>query len=301
MNEKIYQNLIFQLDRLAAHNRQGSFQTRRRYYEAMKRFCKFLTNEYHVERLANIAPKHIFAYTKSMQAQGKSAATIKTDLAAIRFFHDQMPNPRYRLPENNALILECRSFGKVDRTWSDAEFSRMQAKALAVNRYDYILALHLARYAGLRIHECFRIDTATAKKALRDNAITVKGKGGKIRTVPINESISLALRMQLERTKLGHKLLVPDGVPTDQAIHQLQEFLIRYRDEVKDTESCCPLTFHGLRHSFAAERYRELVARGISELEAHYTVSQLLGHNRADVTNVYLASLKKQSPTSPST
>ena len=28
-----------QLDKLARHNRQGSFQTRHRYYEAMKRFC----------------------------------------------------------------------------------------------------------------------------------------------------------------------------------------------------------------------------------------------------------------------
>ena len=33
-------------------------------------------------------------------------------------------------------------------------------RAMAEEREDYILALYLARYAGLRIHECFRMDTA---------------------------------------------------------------------------------------------------------------------------------------------
>ncbi len=291
MKEKIYQNLISQLDRLAAHNRQGSFQTRLRYFEAMKQFCKFLADQYHVERLANIAHKHIFSYVETMQTQGKSAATIKTDLAAIRFFHDHMPRPLYRLPENNALFLGRRSFSKVDRTWSDGECSRMLRKALVLKRCDYILAFYLARYAGLRTHECFRIDTATAEKVLRDNAITVKGKGGKIRTVPINEPIALALQEQLNRTQRGHKLLVPDSVPTDHAIHQLQEFIILHRSKVQDTNPKQPLTFHGLRHTFAAEKYRQLVESGTDVLEARYAVSRLLGHNRADVTNLYLASL----------
>lgn len=51
---------------------------------------------------------------------------------------------------------------------------------------------------GLRIHECFRIDTAAAERALRENALTVKGKGGKVRTVPIeDERILMMLRKLL--------------------------------------------------------------------------------------------------------
>ena len=79
----------------------------------------------------------------------------------------------------------------------------MLGRALAEDRYDYILALYLARYAGLRIHECFRMDTAAAEQALRENAVTVKGKGGKIRTVPINEQIAIALRRQLAAHPAG--------------------------------------------------------------------------------------------------
>ena len=52
--EKIYYNLLAQLDRLFRHNRQGSYKTRQRYYEAMKRFCGFLAEYYRTERLANM-------------------------------------------------------------------------------------------------------------------------------------------------------------------------------------------------------------------------------------------------------
>jgi len=199
------------------------------------------------------------------------------DLAAIRFFHDKMSNPKYRLPSNDELAveLERRCFGGVDR-------------------WDYILAFYLARFAGLRIHECFRIDTATAEQALRENAITIKGKGGKIRTVPINEQIAIAMREQLKRTPRGHKLLVPGDMHTDRAINQLQFFIMRHRDEVRTEDTDRPMTFHGLRHTYAAEQYRKLTEGGMSALDAHFEVSRLLGHERADVTNIYLASLSKQ-------
>ena len=66
---KHYQNLLTQLDKLHRHNRQGSFRTRQRYYEAMQRFCRFLAEQFHLERLANIAPKHIYAYVTYLQEQ----------------------------------------------------------------------------------------------------------------------------------------------------------------------------------------------------------------------------------------
>ncbi len=296
-NVGIYLSLVSQLDKLARHNRQGSFRTKERYYEAMKRFCAYLADEYHLQKLENISGKHLTSYVLWMQESGKSPSTIKTDLAAIRFFHDKMSNPKYRLPTNDELAveLEQRCFGGTDRTWSNTEFNKMLGKALAIDRYDFILALYLARYAGLRIHECFRVDTATAERALRENAITIKGKGGKMRTVPINEQITIVMRKLLERTTRGHKLLVPDNMPTDRAINHLQFFIMKHRDEVRDVDSDRPMTFHGLRHTYAAEKYQELVDSSKSPLVAHFEVSRLLGHERPDVTNIYLASVRKET------
>lgn len=174
---KYYLNLINQLNRLYRHNRAGSYRTRTRYYEAMQRFCRFLAERYHLERLANIAPKHLVAYVAFLQESGKSPATIKTDLAAIRFFHDLMQTPRHQLPGNGELLLQRRTFGGVDRSWSREEFSRALAEALRLGREDYVTILYLARYAGLRIHECFRIDTATAERAIREGGYHHQGQG----------------------------------------------------------------------------------------------------------------------------
>ena len=66
-NPGIYQTLIAQLDKVARHIRQGSFRTKERYYEAMKRFCRFLADNYHLQKLANISGKHLTAYIMGMQ------------------------------------------------------------------------------------------------------------------------------------------------------------------------------------------------------------------------------------------
>ena len=49
----------------------------------------------------------------------------------------------------------------------------------------------------------------------------------------------------------------------------------------------------GYWHTYAAEKYRELTGNGMGALDAHFAVSRLLGHERADVTNIYLASVPK--------
>jgi hypothetical protein len=41
------------------------------------------------------------------------------------------------------------------------------------------------------------------------------------------------------------------------------------------------------------EKYKALLASGKTELDAHYEVSRLLGHERPDVTDIYLASLNE--------
>ena len=290
----LHQNLLAQVERVFWHSRQGSIQTRRRYKEAVCRFCYFLAEVYRLERLANVAPKHIFAYAEFLKENGKAASTIKTDLAAIRFFRDQMPQAKYRvLPDNSVLDLERRSSGKIDRTWSEREFNRMIGKAWSEGREDYAAALCLARYYGLHIHEVFRLDMAAAERALKAGALTVKGKGGKVRTVPLTETPRIELAKMLAQMRRGHKLFVPDDMPTDRAINNFQCFLYRYRSEVQNADSHRPLSCHGLRHTYAVKQFLACLDRGMDEHTACRHVSRLLGHEREDVTRIYLASLRK--------
>lgn len=173
------QNLLSQAEKLYRHNRQGSYKTKERYFEAFKRFLLYLADNYHLEKLANISCKHLSSYIHYMQEKNLSPATIKTDLAAIRFWHDQIPSTRYVLPSNSDFELEKRTFGRTDRTWSHAEFNKMLALCALKGKKEYEACIVIARYAGLRLHEVLRIDTAIAKAALKSNIITIKGKGGR--------------------------------------------------------------------------------------------------------------------------
>ena len=154
-----------------------------------------------------------------------------------------------------------RRFGQQDRIWTNSEFGKLIGRAMAEERQDYILALYLARYAGLRIHECFRMNAAATERALRENTLTVRGEGGKVRIVPIEDDrITMMLQRLLEKTERGHKLLVPDGVPTDRAIAGMQQFILHHRNAICDpTAPDRRITFHGLRHPYVKPTTKKFI------------------------------------------
>lgn len=142
-NEGIYHALLAQLDKLERHNRQGSYKTRQRYYEAMQRFCKFLADTFRLQKLANISGKHLTAYVHHLQESGKSASTVKTDLAAIRFWHDKISEAKYKLPSNADLSdqapLERRRIGGMDRHWTQEQFTAFVEACRGAGRDDYMI------------------------------------------------------------------------------------------------------------------------------------------------------------------
>ncbi len=82
-------------------------------------------------------------------------------------------------------------------------------------------------------------------------------------------------------------------MPTHHAIGRLQQYIYQVRPKIQDTDSTRPITHHGLRHSYAARTWQELVDSGVSPFNASLRVSQLLGHECPDVTRIYLASISK--------
>ena len=235
-NEGIYRALIAQLDKLARHNRQESYKTRQRYYEAMQRFCRYLAEEYRLQKLANISGKHLVAYVRHLQENGKAASTIKTELAAIRFWHDQISNTKHKLPSNADLAdqapLERRKLQGIDRHWTPEQFTAFTSACREEGREDYAAIATLTFYVGLRIHEACRLDTAAVEAWERSGLLTVKGKGGRVRSVPVTAAAAKqALRERKAVVRRGHKLFVPDDVATDAYIYDFQAFLRAHRPD----------------------------------------------------------------------
>lgn len=292
--ENIYLNLKTQLDKLHRHARQGSYKTRARYYSAMLVFLKFISVVFRLEKLSNLSGKHVCAYIEWRQSCEIAPATIKSELCAIRYYHDQMSSVRHPIPSNDALSvnLERRRFGETDRTWSEAEYEAFCDIAREDGRASYADLFTLAHDMGLRIHEAFRIDTAAARDALRCGKLTIKGKGGKIREVPLTANCEVIFQRNLELVTPGEKLFVPADQQTHLAIMALQTYIIRNRDRVRIASNPVAITYHGLRHTYAANTYAHLKAQGRTDFESHIIVSRLLGHERADVTDLYLVANK---------
>ena len=306
INRGTYGTLVSQLDKLARHNRQGSFRTKGRYYEAFKRFCAYLADTYHLQKLENISGKHLTSYVLHMQGSGKSASTIKTDLAAIRFFHDKMSQPKYQLPTNDELTveLERRRFGGVDRTWSTAEFNKMLGKALAADRYDYILALYpyeavflVILFTGLRqgevlglTWECvdFAAGTVLISKQLQKMRSGDRGyylastKSGKSRKLTPAPSVMKLLRHQQAiqaewRLRAGAAWQDSGLVFTNKLGGHLMPHTV-YQNYKKVVASIGrpDARFHDLRHSYAVA-----AIRGDDDIK---TVQGNMGHATAAFT-----------------
>jgi integrase/recombinase XerD len=298
LNKGAYRNLLAQLNKLARHSKGVSLTTMRQYYHIMDLFLRFLADEYGVQNLSNIAGKHVAAYIEERQLEGKSPSTIKNDIAGIRYYFDQLSLPRHRFPSNQELFekygvsLQRRSFGGVNRRWTWEEVNHMIQVALRRERNDIAAMIRLGSGLGLRIHEIVRLNRSDVEKALRTNQLTVKGKGGLIRSIPLTDSMLLLLRNIIVDTERGQKIFVPTDRKAHEIIRSAQMFLQQHRQRVEQIGARpkgVSLTFHGLRHLFAFDQYNKFIELGFSESAARYKVAELIGHSREDVTRIYLA------------
>ena len=290
--EGIYKTLETQLKAIRKHNRQGSNKTKERYYEANQRFCKYLAEEYGTQKFANIQGKHLDGYAKHMQEKGLGASTIKTDLAGIRFYHDKCSNTRHHLPQNKDLTtgLEKRVTRGVDRAISNADYKAFQDICDSKGTYSYERTKNcavIAREMGLRVHETTKLGTYHVEQAKKTGEITIKGKNGKERTVPVTPAAMQVLNKCSSNVSRGDKLFVGAGEKTHLVVKQIQNNINRSRSSWQTTGGA-NRTYHGFRHAYAREKYDQFTSRGMSDYEAKKCVSELLGHERDEVTNIYL-------------
>lgn len=277
-------SLRSQIDKLHRHARQGSIGTRREYKKCMLRFVEWLDSNYKLQNLRNLSNKHLSAYVEHMLNKGNSAGYVIKNLSAIRYYHNQVPKPRYTLETNNNKLGVPRRVAPGDRAWTDEEYDFMCEEAINAG-YDWIAEIFvLQRELGLRIHEAVRLFTVDVERALSDRSLTVKGKGGKIRkTIELTFPAERALRSAVARVRRGARLFVPDGEKAHLIIKRVQDFIRDHRPERKGEQ----LTSHGLRYCYAQRRMQEEIAAGADKDKSELQVAHEMGHNRKRVTRGY--------------
>lgn len=206
----------------------------------------------------------------------------------IRYFIDIKGGDSKRLSTNKELGVEHRTrddrIGS-NKAWSENEVQKFIEYAEKNKEVRYANMVKLAYLEGLRIHEVARLEKSQLVNALQEGILTVKGKGGLVRNIPLYNK-ELVQRL-CDDTKNGDKVFINKEEQTHKVINNLQVFIYNHNKEFSN-RSDRNLTFHGLRHAYAQNRYRELRNKGIDDYNARLKVSKELGHFRVEITEIYL-------------
>jgi integrase/recombinase XerC len=241
-----------------------------------------------LDDLAKLAPADVRAYMAARRAAGLSSRSLMRALAGARSF---------------ARFLERSGKGKVAALSAvrAPKVARTLPKPLAVDaarrvtgteqrageeREPWVLArdaavLALLYGSGLRIAEALSLRRGEIPAPGKGDALTVTGKGGKRRMVPVLPQV-----LALIADYVG---LCPYHLPADGALFRgakggplspriVQLVMARLRGALGLPETATP---HALRHSFATH----LLARG-GDLRA---IQELLGHASLSTTQIYTA------------
>lgn len=289
--------LKYELMNLTRRNRDGSFATQANRRDMLVLFVTQLKEVgYKVRELgaADLKGRHVNALVKRWIAEGLSAGTIKNRMAVLRWWAEKIGAPQ--------IVKENSVYGIENREFVTNKSKAVTLKDLDLSQFDSFIAqsLKLQDAFGLRREEAIKFQASYALNGLSPNKaqeIRIKGswaKGGRDRVIPITSDIQRQELMNTLRL-VGTNALIPTekSYKTHLALFMAQ------------TAKAGIGRTHGLRHGYAQRRYFELTGfecpavagtRKLSpderakDLSARLTISQELGHNRINITAVYIGS-----------
>lgn len=238
----------------------------------------------------SLKPKHVQSLVDKWKLEGLNPGTIKNRMACIRWWAEKVGKSSV-IPRDNSLL------GIAERQFSSnvSKGKDFTVQMLTKVKDEHVrISLELQRAFGLRREEAIKFIPSYADKG---NSIILKGtwtKGGKQREIPI---LTVHQREILDK---AYKLVGRGSlIPSDR--NYIQQLKIYERH----TAAAGLSKMHGLRHTYAQERYFALTGfqspaaggpksceltneQKYSDKEARLCISKELGHEREQVTTVYL-------------
>jgi len=276
---------------MCQRNRDGSFATQ----HDRERLLTMVANQLHEDGFKNlraqgIRTKHIEHLVSRWQAEGASTGTMKNRMSALRWMAE-------KIGKENIVARDNAAYGIADRRFVTNE---SKAKELDQGKLDKVsdpytaMSLRLQEAFGLRREESIKIQPGWAD---RGDVLVLKPtwtKGGKEREIPIINETQRELLNQA-------KALAEKGslIPVEMS----------YKDQLNRFKAQTAFVgidrVHGFRHAYAQARYAELTGwkapaaggptskqlgpeQKAIDRQARLTVSRELGHEREQITAVYL-------------
>ncbi len=283
--------LNYDLKQLCERNRDGSNSTQ----AGRERILTQIANQLDDLNFKNLTaqglkPKHIDALVERWKDEGLSAGTIKNRMAHLRWWSEKINKPSIIAKGNDHFGIDHRVY--VTNVSKAQQLD--QQKLESISDAHVKMSLKLQEAFGLRREESIKFIGAWAdngdKIVLKDTWC----KGGREREIPIRNEQQRNLLNEVKAFAKG-KSLIPANLTY---VQQLR----RYEDH---TSKAGLHKMHGLRHAFAQLRYYELTGRHSPasggktskeltveekslDREARLIISKELGHEREQITSIYL-------------
>lgn len=285
---------------MLASERGASQNTLEAYRRDLQDFASFIGNR--GTELQTVSRADIAAYLEHLGREKLSPASRARRLSAVRQLFrfleaeglvDASPAAGAKAPKIGRPLPKTLSVAEVDRLMSAAANCTAGKNGRDLARAVRFHALLETLYAtGMRVSELVSLPRNVLTGDPR--VLTIKGKGGRERLVPLNPSARAALDRYLALGSDPDHVLAPmlvtkwlfpsrgvEGHVTRQAF--AQELKTCAEDAGLDPERVSP---HVLRHAFASH----LLDRG-ADLR---TVQQLLGHADISTTEIYTHVLEER-------
>ena len=284
-------NLNYQLKELSRRNRDGSYSTQAHRDRILSLCAKQLPKlGYFNLRAKSLKPKHVEALVRHWQDQGLSTGTLKNRLAALRWWAEKVNKAHVMARDNTHYGIESRTFvAKHSKGQSLTEeiLERIQDPFVRIS-------LQLQRFFGLRREEAIKFIPSYADRGHHLQLKATWTKGGRARTIPIRT------QAQWDVLARAHKLAGAGSL-----IRQDRRYVDQLHVYERQVSAAGLSKAHGLRHTYAQQRYRELTGwdcpavggtpnkdltpeQQQMDRDARLIISQELGHNREQITAAYL-------------
>lgn len=283
--------LNYELKQLCNRNRDGAYTTR----SDRERYLTLMANQlvemgYRQLSASSLKTKHVESLVQRWLEEGISTGAIKNRMSALRWWAEKIGKPGMISKDNDSY-----GIGRRQHVSNVSKARDVQGEELANIKDEHVrMSLLLQREFGLRREEAIKFRPSYADRGDRLVLKASWTKGRKEREIPIRTE---GQRQVLEQAYqlAGHGSLIP----TDRS------YIRQLRIYERQTAGAGLNRMHGLRHQYAQFRYKEItgweapaiggpVARELNgsqrqtDKRARQIVSRELGHERLQVTSVYL-------------